>query len=94
MRRVIAFFGWQVKNWNRIADEIKCREVQVGALAAADLNAQKQIREGKISYAYQQANTRERMKHHCEKKWQVLSSRLLNMEDGDATKMIEYCTTS
>ena len=94
MRRVITFFQWQVADWKRIAQEFELllptsREV-VGTLAAADVDAQNKVRKGKIAYAYQQGNTRELMKRCCETKWRILHSKLLQMEDGDATNMIEY----
>jgi hypothetical protein len=62
----------------------------VEVLAAADIDAHNRIRQGKIAYAYQQASTRERMKLHCERKWQDLLSRLVHLEDGDAKVMVEY----
>jgi hypothetical protein len=94
MRRVTAFFAWQVENWKRIARDIASRppvtQEVVGVLTEADVDAQNRVRQGKIAYAYQQASIRETMKLHCENKWQGLSSRLLHMEDGDAVNMIEY----
>ena len=62
----------------------------VEVLAAADIDTQNRIQQGKIAYAYQQASTRERMKLHCEKKWQGVLSRLLHMEDGEASIMVEH----
>jgi hypothetical protein len=96
MRRVTAFFAWQVANWRQIAHDMASTAPSshkaVEILAAADIDAQNRIRQGKIAYAYQQASTHETMKLHCEKKWQDsdLVSRLLHMEDGDARVVVEY----
>jgi hypothetical protein len=94
MRRVTTFFAWQVANWKQIAHDMASTAPNSGeaieVLAAAHIDAQIRIRQGKIAYAYQQAGTRERMKLHCENKWQDLLSRLLHMEDGDARVMVEY----
>lgn len=94
MRRVTAFFAWQVANWRQIAHDMASTAPSshkaVEILAAADIDAQNRIRQGKIAYAYQQASTQERMKLYCENKWQELRSRLLQMEDGDARVVVEY----
>ena len=56
MRRVIAFFTWQVKHWTEIAqnhaDELLTSSATIEVLAIADVTARDRIHEGKVAYAH------------------------------------------
>ncbi|KAF8960091.1 hypothetical protein BDZ97DRAFT_1922493 [Flammula alnicola] len=59
MHRVIAYFSWQAKKWRRQAeghaDKVLTSSRTDARLVAADTAAESIVREGKVTYAYQQA---------------------------------------
>ena len=90
---MIAFFTWQVKHWKEIAqnhaDELLASSATVEVVAIADVTARNRICEGKVAYAHPQSSICEKMKFHCEKKWDGLCSKLGYMNGTVATSMIE-----
>lgn len=93
MRRVLAFFEYQANNWKQKAFNLENTSLTTAitepALAQANLQFQKIIREGKIAYAYRQANIRDQMRVHFSNQWAKLSPKLLYMDNADAQVRIE-----
>jgi hypothetical protein len=81
MRRVLAFFGWQAEDWDRIAQDHADK-----SLTGSDNDS---IQFGKVAYASLQATIRRKMKIHCENKWNGFSLKLGSMNGTVATAMIE-----
>jgi hypothetical protein len=90
---VCAFFKWQASDWRQKAQELEKKPLISSSnnfvLAQADTEAQRVVRDGKIAYAFRQANIRDRMISHVVAKWKDLPSKLLHMESGDARIRIE-----
>ena len=81
MRRVIAFFSWQAEDWKHIAEEHANK-----SLTGLDDNL---IRIRRVAYASLQAAIRQKMKIHCENKWDGISLELGRMNGTVAMAMIE-----
>lgn len=85
MRRVKAFFGWQVNRWNERADQstfpsVNNSRLPENALILRGIQEQELIEEGRRAYAYRQAAIYAKIQQHCEMKWLGLSESLQNGE--------------
>jgi hypothetical protein len=93
MRRVHTFFKWQASDWRQKAREWEKKPVISSSdnfvLAQADMESQRTVKDGKTAYAFRQASIRDRMVAHIVAKWKDLPSKLLHMENGDASIRIE-----
>lgn len=93
MHRVLAFFKWQASDWRKKALELEnallTSRIENSLLSQADIKLWQLTRDGKIAYAYWQANICNRMFAHFVAKWMEFPAKLLHMEDRDAHIWIE-----
>lgn len=95
MRRVKAFFTWQVERWNDRAAQtfptLNNRLSVENSVMARGMREQEVVEEGRRAYAHRQAAMCERIRYHCEWKWAGLSESLRTGEGAAIDGVFVEC---